>query len=242
MMSGIMLSLLTISFHGCGESNTQQAKIDLAEYYNPQADTVQNRVALFYNQDAEIEHEKYYESQIRVEGNRTTYEVNTTVEIISIVNKEDINTSYPNQANWNVNTQRYATLGDEVSFSYGYELREINGQVAKKIEENRCVLASKITEFEGDSSTLKITYTGDILVQKCTNMIEVSRGDLNVTRQHVDVEYFYFKKDVGQIAQVNRTCWIDTGHKEADGSAIYVANDYNTSCDSTELFMDLLLE
>lgn len=241
IVSTITLAMLSMGFSGCGSSSDEKIKIDLVEYY-PKSSSVENRVSIFYDEDAEIHNERHYEAKVTVDGNGISYEMNNSVEIIATINSEDINISYPNRPNFNVTDKRYVAIGDEISSTYTYESREINGEVSKKTEERKCILESKISEFEGDPNNLKEKYEGDIIVEVCTSNIEVYRGDLNLTRNHVDIEYFYLQKGIGQIAQVNRMCWHDTGYKEKDGTPVYVVNDNNTSCDITELYIDMLLQ
>lgn len=238
---GATLAMLAIGLNGCGSSSDEKTKIDLAEYYFPQMNTVENRVSIFYDQDANMT-EEYYSGKVTVNGNRISYESNNTVYIIATINSEDINITYPKNPTLNVTDKRYVAIGDEVSSSYQYQSREINGELAKQTLKRQCIVESTINEYEGDPNFLKEKYEGDIVVQKCTSNIEVYRGDLNLTRNHLDIEYFYFQKGLGQIAQVNRMCWHDTGYKEQDGTPIYVANDNNTSCDITELYIDMLLQ
>jgi hypothetical protein len=241
IVSTITLAMLTMSFSGCGSSSDEKTKIDLAEYY-PKESAILNRVEIYYHEQAKIRDEKYYEANVTVDSNHISYEMNNTVEIIATINNEDINLTYPKNPSFNVTDKRYVAIGDEISSTYSSESRNLNGEISKKTETRKCILESKISEFEGDSNYLKEKYEGDIIVEMCTSNIEVYRGDLNLTRNHVNTEYFYSKKGVGQIAQVNRTCWHDTGYKNEDGTPVYVGNDNNTSCDITELYIDMLLE
>ena len=234
---GIGILLLSI-FNGCGDTNSGTTQLDMADYYE-QESSVRNIVKIY--ETNETRESRYSEENVVVDDNVITYEVNNTVGTIVTINSDDINITYPESPSLNTSQTRDFDIGDQTVYKLSSSSSTINERTIDRKEEHECIVESQLTEFVGDPTFLEERYTGDIILEKCTTTSEVYVSDLNKTFSNTDIKMFYMQKGVGQIAIVNRNCYIETDVENEDGRKIYEINDTSSQCDVEDLFTTLWL-
>lgn len=225
----ISLTLALVLFTGCGGSSSSSKKndgkgdIDFAAYYPEKSMT---KTFLTTWRDGEESERSHYDQIIEVIGQTITITKNTDEVAKIVISDTNITTTDDGESN---SMYRHVDIGDTIfSSSFKEVLNEDLGKTTINTT-YECKLVSKVEQFEeGDN-----TYVGDLLKVECidqgTSIIEVKAALANVVRDDIngshvlyDKSYFYFKKGLGIVAEVNNDC---VTHSELE-----IINDNEKEC------------
>ncbi len=238
-------------FVGCGSSSSGTPKnsgtgdIDLANYF-PKSDitktftTVEGNTTDFTSGS--------YEDVISVVENNTTKTITTvnTSEVTTITDKNitivDGNDTYSNF--------RHVNIGDTF-----YSLKNTESQDVKKDNINYATITNKVNIECNIDETLEEfikgehKYTGDILKVKCINNGKITIAinptiialaperfkDINGTHDNYDIFNLYFKKDIGQISEIDDDCVVVSDE-------VKIVDDRKSTCVEKRYSYDFYVE
>ena len=244
IISGAVLSLVAMSFNGCGETTSTnltdgeatKVSIDFGEYFEKNNELT-NRILIKTDTRENGNSEEYYKDNVVVDNNVIRHEVKDKPEANSTVSigSDDVNITFPLIPSKNFTSKRVVEIGETVSHSTSEKEMTFSGVTTKTEEEKKCILESKITTFDVNASLFEETYTGDIIVIACTFNEKVSFSDSNETMDTTDIERIYYQKEKGRILSIDNNCYVPQ-------NLISVIDDSSKECEYKRSTIDALVK
>ena len=244
MLSIATVMVVAISFHGCGEStkkteSNNEVKIDRANYY-PKSSETRNWIEISENITKRTRDTNYFDEKIVLTNNFISYETNNTIHTKLEIKNDEIKISYPNRGTKEIENRNVA-LGGIIFSNFSSSTQTIDG-ISKNVEKTKeCILEKRLNGFKADIQ-LEISYTGEILREKCTIKEETTFSNQNKTHVSIDIKYRYIKKGKGYLAFIDKNCYLLNKEYSNDNQLFYDLNDSSLTCDRVLNMKNLLLK
>ena len=215
----IYLMSLVLLIVGCGDTSTDnkgEGSIDLRSYLE-KANLSKNYQLSNKNKEGLLSNDYFIEEIIVSETKIERKIFNITNSITKITDKELTNVEVSSEGSISTSYFRYVDVGDNLyttdinkSKTLTVGLQEVGTR--KTLGQTSCVLTEELEEFTNGSNT----YNGNILKIKCTSNTTITTkikdefigtvNYINGKEDSIDINYIYFKKDLGMIASINDDC------------------------------------
>jgi len=205
---------------GCGSGSSSKGSIDISEYL-PQQDMTKTYLQTL--NDGESSSRNTYEELIQVNNNQLTYKIdNQLIKTISIeeneIQEEDIIDGETNT----ITMKRLMDVGDTL-FTQERSRQNENIVIDDVVLGTKTTESKKVCKLEAQLDALdtySIPYEEDILKFKCIEektIVTDVRDDLpdyitlqdGEVKSGNDISYFYLKKGLGVIAEINDDCMVE---------------------------------
>jgi len=232
----IPLALASVILIGCGSSSKSKKTIDILDYL-PSENTTKTYLKTTKDRGSEQQRDTYVE-EVSIDAKTISIKINDKLKrTYSIHDESIIEKEYGASATDTIPMKRFLAKGStlySIERSTHNEKIKINGIIVgnKSVESKKtCKLDGKLDELNSYS----IPYKDDILKFKCTkkesietNINEEWEGRLKDYKSgsidsNYDLSYFYLKKGVGLIVDIDNNCYI-----KKDG--ITQINDKSSKC------------
>ena len=242
-MKKVLLFTATLLFIvGCGSTSKKKNNINMVDYM-PSSDITKKFFTTKDNGDT-----NFYEESINVNGNNITVKKDdlltrtVTINETTIV-EDDIDNNLTKILKKSISIGEILYTLPKITTIENIKFEDtILG--TKNIESTKtCKLEKKLTKLED----YDIKYNDDILKFKCiedkkivTHVKDNLPDYINLTngeeKSDYDISYFYMKKDIGLIVEINDDCLV----KNNDG--VTRINDLSKSCDEKHYSHTFFLE
>ena len=242
-MKKILLLTTTLLFiGGCGSTTHKKNSINIANYL-PSLDTTKKFFTTKSSGDT-----NFYEESITIDANTITIKRDDLLNRILTINDNDIREK-------DIDTNQTKVLKKSIAEGDTlYSLPKITKVEDIKVEDTilgiKSIESTKICKLEKKLDKLEdyeIKYNDDILKFKCIEekkIVTHVKDDLpdyiNLTngeeKSDYDISYFYMKKDIGLIVEINDDCLV----KNSEG--VTRISDSSKTCDEEHYSHTFFLE
>jgi len=221
MNKNLIVILSILVFNGCGSSESDKKKIDMANYLPT---TSMNKVYTNVTKiDGKLNNNSYTDN-VTVESNLVAIKKNIKLNQLITIKSDEIEIKYFNDKNDSKLISRNLLKGDVIS-NYlkedSIETLQIGlQQIGKKYTrvEEECILDDMIdhyekfffeyTNYDDDHDIMKIKCTTKTVIETRidTQYVESVSYSNGVVESKNDVSYIYLQKNIGMIATINDDC------------------------------------
>ena len=231
----IPLTFASVLFIGCGSSSKSKKTIDILDYF-PTENTTKAYMKLSTNKEEE-KTKNFYNEEVFIDKKVTSIKIDEKLDRTFTVYAESITKQEYGVESNRISMKRFISKGSTlytVEKSTNNEPIKLNNVIVgnRSVESKRtCKLVAQLDELD----TYQIPYKDDILKFECikkesieTNIDKKWEGKLKEYKSgsvesDYDLSYFYRKKGIGLIVEIDENCYI----KEGDISHI---NDKSKKC------------
>ena len=236
----LSLTLMSLLFIGCGGSSKSKKKIDILDYL-PSEEMSKNYLQTSKNKSGE-NHRITYTEVISIEGQTTSIKIDDTLNRRFTTHNESITKEEYGERNNTIQMERFISVGS-VLYTVENSTHNEEIKIGDTVIGTKSVESKKVCKLNKELDTLtkdSIPYKDDILEFKCTKedsidtkideewegkLTEYKSGSIDAD---YDISYFYLKKGVGLIVDINNDCFTTK-------NGVKIINDDAKKC-STEIY------